>query len=123
MNSVLWAGQIVLAVVHALSGALKLGLAMPKLRQQMRGVDWLGDRALRGLGLLEVLGSVGLISPAVSGVAPVVVPLAASEMVMAALGATTVHLRIGELSKAELTITLTGLAVLVAWGRFGEYAF
>lgn len=101
-------------------GTLKLALAMPELRQQMRGVDWLGDGALRGLGLLEVLGAVGLIGAAVSGVAPILVPLAASGLAIVALGATTVHLRIGERSKAALTLTLAALAVVVAWGRQTE---
>ena len=76
------------------------------------------------IGALEVAGALGLVLPAVTGIAPVLVPLAAVGLVLVMVGAVVVHLRRGDgLAGAAPAIVLGLLAVFVAWGRFGAYAF
>jgi hypothetical protein len=67
-----------------------------------------GDKAL---GVLEVLGAFGLVLPATTGIAPVLVPLAATGLVITMLGAMVVHARRNELPYLALN---TVLLLLVA---------
>ncbi|MFE2944592.1 DoxX family protein [Streptomyces sp. NPDC059255] len=78
---------------------------------------------IKALGVLEVLAATGLILPAVTGIAPVLVPLAATGLVVTMAGAMAVHARRGEVAFPVLNAVLLILAAGVAWGRFGLYAF
>ena len=52
------------------------------------------------------------------------VPLAATGLALVMVGAAVVHLRRGEGIQAAIpSIVLAVLAVFVAWGRFGPFAF
>ncbi|MBO3743198.1 DoxX family protein [Actinoplanes flavus] len=74
-------------------------------------------------GALELLTAVGLILPALLGVAPVLVPLAATGLVLTMIGAAVVHARRKEYSSIGGNVVLLILAVVVAWGWFGRYSF
>jgi hypothetical protein len=71
--------------------------------------------------LLWVAGAVGLILPAVTKIATVLVPLAATGLAITMVLATVVHLRRGE-TRIVVNLVLLALAAFVAWGRFGPYA-
>ncbi|MDI6103498.1 DoxX family protein [Actinoplanes sp. NEAU-A12] len=81
--------------------------------------------AVKAIGAAEALGAIGLILPAVTGVAPVLVPLAATGLALAMIGAAVVHARRGETQAMAMapSVVLLILTVVVAWGRFGPYAF
>ena len=61
--------------------------------------------------------------PAVTGVAPILVPLAASGLALLMVGVIITHLRRKEAPMALANVVLLLLALFVAWGRFGPYAF
>jgi hypothetical protein len=90
-------------------------------------MPWVNDfsaGAVKAIGGVEVLGAIGLILPAVTGIAPLLVPLAASGLAIAMIVAVIVHLRRGDgFASAIPSLVLGLLAVFVAWGRFGAYAF
>ena len=124
MNVVLWIVAGVLAVAFLASGLMKL--AQPRQKIVEPGMGWAGDfsdGAVKAIGALEVLGALGLILPAVFDVATVQVPIAAVGLALVMLGAAVVHLRRKETQMVVVNIVLLALAVFVAWGRFGEYAF
>ena len=74
--------------------------------------------------MVEVLGAVGLILPAVTGIAPVLVPVAATGLVIVSVLAAVMHLRRGDGVASIVPLIVLGLlAAFVAWGRFGAYAF
>jgi uncharacterized membrane protein len=75
------------------------------------------------IGAFEILGAIGLIVPAVTGIAPILVPLAALGLVVVMLGAAVVHTRRKESQVVIFNVILLLLAAVVAWGRFGPYAF
>jgi len=79
--------------------------------------------AVKAIGAVEVLAAIGLILPAVTGVAPILVPLAASGLALLMVGAIITHLRRKEAPMALANVVLLLLALFVAWGRFGPYAF
>jgi hypothetical protein len=66
---------------------------------------------------------VGLILPAVLGIAPVLVPLAATGAALLFAGAVITRLRRGEKLTIVVDLVYLALAVFVAWGRFGPQPF
>jgi DoxX-like family len=79
--------------------------------------------ALKAIGALEFLAAVGLIVPAVLGIAPVLVPLAASGAVLLFAGAVIMRLRRGERATIMGDLVHLAMAAFVAWGRFGPGSF
>ncbi len=90
------------------------------------GMAWTKDfsaGAIKPIGALEVLAAVALILPAVLGIAPVLVPLAATGLALLMVGAAITHVRRGESQMIVVNLVLLVLAAVVAWGRFGPYSF
>jgi hypothetical protein len=69
------------------------------------------------------MGAIGLVLPALTGIAPILTPLAASGLAVVNVGAMVVHLRRREYPLALMTMMLAAMSVFVAWGRFGPEAF
>jgi uncharacterized membrane protein YphA (DoxX/SURF4 family) len=124
MNLALWIVAIVLAASFAGSGLMKL--LVPKDKLVKSGQGWaqdFGANNVRLIGFLELLGSAGLILPAVTRIAPILVPLAAIGLVLVMVGAAIVHARRHEAMNIAVNVVLLALAAFVAWGRFGQYPF
>jgi hypothetical protein len=126
MNLALWIAAGLLAVVFLVAATTKLVVPKEKLAAAPGG-RWVEDfslGALRAISLLEILGAVGLILPAVLGIAPVLVPLAAVGLALLMVGAITTRLRRHEGAKAIMVdLAYFAVAVFVAWGRFGPLSF
>ena len=119
MNTALWIIQGVLAVLFLLSGGMKL-VAFDRytkmIEQRSPGREaGLPKSFAMFIGLSEVAGSLGLILPEATGIAPLLTPLAALGLGVIMLGATVHHWRRGE--APLFTIVLLGLALFVAFGR------
>jgi uncharacterized membrane protein YphA (DoxX/SURF4 family) len=123
MNVVLWIVQIVLAFMFLMAGAMKVAKSKDELAEQMGWVEDFSENTINFIGAAELLGAVGLILPAITGIAPVLVPIAATALAVTMVLAALVHFRRGEMPNVVVTVMLLVLAVLVAWGRFGDYAF
>ena len=122
MNLALWIVAIVLAATFAGSGLMKL--LVPKDKLVNSGQGWAQDYTptnIRLIGFVELLGAAGLILPAVTHIAPILVPLAAIGLVLVMVGAAMVHARRNEAMNIGVNAVLLALAVFVAWGRFGPY--
>lgn len=123
MNIALWIVQILLAVAFLGSGVMKLTQPKEKIASSMAWAADFTPPVIKLIGLAEVLGAVGLVLPAVTGIAPVLVPLAAVGVALVMVGAIITHARRGEAQMIAVNAVLLLLAVFVAWGRFGPYAF
>ncbi|MCV7422294.1 DoxX family protein [Mycobacterium yunnanensis] len=123
MNVVLWilAGILALAMVGA--GSLKLITPKDQLPDKGMELGELPAGAIKGIGALEVLGGIGLVVPALVNVAPVLVPWAATGVAVVMAGAVVFHLRRKEVTGALPAVALLVVAIVVAWGRFGTWAF
>jgi uncharacterized membrane protein YphA (DoxX/SURF4 family) len=123
MDVVLWiiAGLLALAFLGA--GLTKLVQPKEKLAATMGWVDDFSPGTVKLIGALEVLAAIGLVLPAALDVVPVLVPLAAVGLVALMIGAAVTHARRGETPMIAVNVVLLVLAVVVAWGRFGPYAF
>jgi uncharacterized membrane protein YphA (DoxX/SURF4 family) len=124
MNLALWIVAIVLAAVFAGSGLMKE--VVPKEELAASGQGWAQDvdqNRIRLIGLTEILGAVGVVLPAAVHIAPILVPLAAVGLALVMVGAAVVHARRNEPMNIAVNVVLIGLAVFLAWGRFGPYSF
>lgn len=122
MNLALWVIAIVLAVVFAASGLMKIFRAKQHLVAS--GFGWAQDfspPAIRLIGVAEILGAIGLILPAAMHIAPILVSPAAVGLALVMAGAAAVHARRKEAPMIAMNAVLLALAVVVAWGRFGSY--
>lgn len=119
MNIVLWVVQILLALAFLMAGTMKITQPLEKLAVRMQWVKSVkSPRLVRVIGVLEVLGAIGLILPAVTGILPWLTPVAAIGLVLTMIGAMIVHVRLGEGSHIAPNIVLLLLAALVVVGRF-----
>ena len=122
MNTFLWILAFALAAVFVASGAMKL---LAPREQQIEKTPYAEDfphSVIRGIGALEILGAFGLVVPALTGIATVLVPLAAAGLAITMVFAALVHARRGDRFRAMLPSMLLALgSVVVAWSRFGPY--
>ncbi|MER5934179.1 DoxX family protein [Streptomyces sp. NPDC002054] len=124
MNIALWIIASVLALAFFAAGLMKVG--QPKEKLAASGMAWVEDfspRSVRAIGAVEAIGALGLILPAALGIAPALAAWAALGLAATMLGAAAVHLRRKEAKAIPVSLVLLLLAAVVAWGRFGPYAF
>ena len=122
MNVVLWSLQIVVGLVMAMAGGMKVMQGKDKLLEDPR-MAWAGDYSdstIRGIGAVEVLAAIGLIFPWWFDIAPMLTPLAAVGVVAIQVGAAATHIRRKEMQMVAMNAMLGILALVVAIGRFGD---
>jgi hypothetical protein len=125
MNTALWIGQILLAALFGLSGALKSTMS----RERMLETGQSGAAAyplpvVRFTAICELLAVLGLILPGLTGVAPALTGWAAVGLVVVMLGAIGMHARLAivghkpaEWRNVGANVVILALAAFVAAGR------
>lgn len=125
MDLVLWIAAGLLAAVALVGGISKTFVPKDRLAA-VQGGGWTADASaafVKTLGVLELLAAVGLVLPAVLGIAPVLVPVTALCWVALMVGAMITHGRRGEFALMALNLAYLLLAAFVAWGRFVHAPF
>lgn len=124
MDVVLWIVASVLAVVFAGAGIMKA--TQPREKLARMGLAWTEDFSpltVKLIGTVNFMGAIGLVLPAVFDIAPILVPLAACGIAVLMVLAGIVHARRNENQVIIGNVIIMLLALFVAWGRFGPYAF
>ena len=111
----LWSAQIALAIVFALAGWMKVSTPAAELARMAPGFPL---ALLRFIGIAELAGSIGIILPALTRIAPVLTPLASSGFVIVMASAAVLHLVRGQFGELAVVVVLGALAYFLAWGRF-----
>ncbi len=118
MGVALWVVQGLLAVAFLGAGAMKLSQPKKKLAENMSWVEDFSQPAVRLIGAVEVLGAIGVVLPALTGILPWLTPLAALGLVLTMIGAALTHLKRKEYGNIAMNAVLLVLAAFVAYGRF-----
>ncbi|MCO8274207.1 DoxX family protein [Actinoplanes sp. TRM 88003] len=124
MNLTLWILAGALALAFTAGGASLLLLPRQRyraLRPSQHWVDDFGDAHLKAIGTIKIIGCLGLILPAASGVAPVLTPLAACGLALFMAGAATTRFRRREWKLLPGDLFYLSLFAFLAWGRFDLY--
>jgi hypothetical protein len=118
MDVVLWIVAGLAAAAFFMAGATKLALGKKVEEKGMAWAKHYSDGGVRGIGVAEVAGALGLILPAVTGIATWLVPSAALGLVVVMVGAVRRHTIDGEGLKGSMPAIVLGvLALVVAIGR------
>ena len=116
-----WIVSGILAALNLFAGATKIVTAREKLQKNMAYVEDFSSWQVKTIGALEVLAAIGLIVPPLTGILPILAPLAAAGLVVLQLGAIIVHVRRGEQKGIVVNIAILLLALFVALARFGVF--
>ena len=117
MNIALWILQGLVALVMALTGGLKVVRPKDKLSEQFHWAKTWSPGRIKLLGLAEVLGAVGLIAPAATGILPVLTSVAAVCLAILMVGAVKTHLDLKEPFAPAAVLVV--LCLVIAVGRSG----
>lgn len=117
MNIALWIVQVLLAGMFLMAGVMKAfqyeraKASLPWVKDVPRGV-------VRFIGISELLGGLGLLLPAITGILPWLTPLAAAGLALTMLLAIGFHASRREPPAIGFNAVLLILAAFVAYGRF-----
>jgi len=118
MNIVLWILQVLLGLAFLAAGIMKATQPLDKLSKQMDWVAVTPPALTRFIGIAEILGGIGLILPAVTGIATWLTPVAAAGLALIMLLAVGFHLRRSDPTNRIVPgLVLFVLALVVAVGR------
>lgn len=118
MNIALWVIQALLALAFLGAGIMKVSQPIDRLKKNMSWVESYSPAIVRLVGILEILGALGLILPAITHILPWLTPIAAIGLVLTMIGAVIVHLQRKETSHLAAPIVLLILALVIVYGRF-----
>ncbi len=119
MDIALWIVSGLLAAAYLFAGINKA--LRPKDKLVETGLAWGEDfspATIKFIGVVEILGAIGLILPWLTGIAPVLTPIAATGLVIVQVLAIIVHLRRHEAKVIPMNLVLLLAALFVAIFRF-----
>ncbi|MFD9949310.1 DoxX family protein [Nonomuraea sp. NPDC059023] len=122
LNGALWFLQALWGFFFAGSGFGKVLLYDAALYEAApRAVAWYAavpQTLIVFIGVVEVLGGIGLILPAMTGVKPKLTPLAAAGLALTMVLATAFHIMRGEYALIPANLVLGGVSAFIALGRW-----
>ena len=116
MNIALWVLQALTAIAFGGHGFLLMS-GPQRMAERVPWVRALPAAFVRLLGLLEILGAIGVVVPAATGVLPSLTVAAAGGLVAMMLLAMLFHVTRREWPNIGLNFVLGALAFAVAYGR------
>lgn len=114
MNIVLWIVQVLLALLFMFAGVTKFIMSADEMTQNMP--SYLSLNFIYFIGVCEILGSIGLIVPWLTGIKPRLTPLAACGLLVIMLGATFTT-AVQSVPMAIFPGVVGILCAFIAWGR------
>lgn len=121
MTIAVWIVSGITALLYLMAGGRKLVTPEAKLPEAFPFVESTGVLGLRLIGAAEVLGAVGLIVPALTGIAPILTPIAGFALALVMVFAIVFHARRGEFSSIGFNAVLLVLPLFVAVTRLAGF--
>lgn len=121
MNITLWIITIVAGLAYAAGGTNLLLRSRESYRSigaTQHWVDDFGDGHLKVIATIKLVGAIGLVLPAATGVAPVLTPVAACGLALFMAGAATTRFRRSEWFYMAGDVVYLGVFAFLAWGWF-----
>ncbi|HEY6880547.1 MAG TPA: DoxX family protein [Polyangiales bacterium] len=112
-----WVAQDLLAFFFTVTASLKLLLDDDRLVEIMAWTESLPRVAVRGFGVIELLGAIAVAAPAVTRAPQRIVGYAALGFLTLMASAMIIHIARGEYRMVALNLAVGMLAAFVAWGR------
>ena len=122
LNIFLWITQIVLAIIFIWGAWMKLFTSVDKLSAMWPWVAQIPLALLKFTAIVDLLGGIGLILPALLRIKPTLTPIAAVAIIVLMVVSTIFHISRGEVSVIGANIIFALFAAFIAWGRFKKSA-
>ena len=116
MNILLWVLQVLVALLYAASGVMKIFM-FDKISADVPSFGALPRSAWTALGALELVCTVGLIAPAALHWHPPLTVLAATLLAIESVVFIGVHVKYREITPTIMSAVLGILMAFVAYGR------
>jgi uncharacterized membrane protein YphA (DoxX/SURF4 family) len=114
MTYALWVLQVLLGLLFVFAGGSKLVMPIEEMTKEVAMPGWF----LRGIGVCELLGGLGLILPGLFRLRTGLTPLAAAGLVIIMIGATAVTVMYMGVGMGLVPFIVGVLAAFVAYGRW-----
>ena len=121
MTIAVWIVSGLVALLFLLAGGRKVTISQEKLPESFTFAEVTGAPLVRVIGVLEILGAIGVIVPAATGIVPILTPIAAAGLAAILIGSIVVHARRGETKVLPVNIVLLVLPAFVAIARFAGF--
>lgn len=115
----LWVITGLLAALFVMAGSMKAVTPYERVHERMAWVEEVTAPQLKTVGILEVIGAIGLVLPAATGVAPWLTPVAAFALAVMMVVAVALHVRRREPFAPSLVLGVAALLVGIGWVAFG----
>ena len=120
MNTTLWVIQGLLSLFFFMTGFGKARSSIQKHIDDGHLHPGQPVEPLRVLGTLEILGSLGIVVPWLSGIAIILTPITAICFCLIMVGAMVVHIQKKQYKFLPLPVVVIILALVVAYYRFSS---
>ena len=117
LHYTLWSAQVLLALVFAMTGFMKLTIPAADLAQAMPAGLGLSIPLIRFIGVAEVAGALGLLLPAATRILPLLTPIAAGALAVVMALAALLHAWRSEIGSLAVVLVLGAIALFITWGR------
>jgi uncharacterized membrane protein YphA (DoxX/SURF4 family) len=118
LNIALWIVQLLLAASLIWSSWMKLFQPIAQLAVLWPWAGEVSPVLIKVTGVVDLLGGLGLVLPALLRVQPKLTPLAAIGIIALMICASAFHISRGESSSIGPNIVFAMLAGFIVWGRF-----
>ena len=118
LNISLWIAQTLLASTLLFGGATKLFQPIEQVSAMWPWTGQIPIELVKFTGIIDLLGAIGLILPALLRIKPILTPMAAIGTLALMICASIFHISRGEASQIAPNIVFASIAIFIAWGRF-----
>ncbi len=119
INLALWATQILLLAAFGLAAWMKISMSIPALAAIWPWAGELPRPIVRGLGVIDLAGGLGVVLPMATQIKPRLTVVAALGCVALQVCALIFHLSRAEITAAPVNIVFLTMAMFIVWGRRG----
>ena len=117
LNIAIWIAQFLVGVPFIAAGFMKLTGPIPELAASLRWPGDVPEMLVRAMGVVDLLGGVGILLPALTRIKPGLTVAAALGCVALQACAMVFHLSRGEVMMVPVNSIFLLLSLFVAWGR------
>ncbi|MCS3735302.1 DoxX family protein [Mucilaginibacter dorajii] len=120
LNIILWVTQVLLAATLIWAAAMKLFQPIEKLSAMWPWAGQVPVALVKFTGIIDLLGALGLLLPALLRIRPKLTPIAAVAIIVLMVSASIFHIARGEASVIGVNIIFALMAAFIAWGRWSK---
>lgn len=120
MEIAVWVIQGILATAFLFAGFMKATQPKEKLAPNMPWVNDYDANSVKLIGISELLGGIGLLVPWLTGIVPVLTPIAAIALAVVMVLAAIYHAKKNEIPAIGINGVMFVLLSIIAYYRFSQ---